>query len=197
MKEQFEWIHSWSDEADKQDLPRVALIGDSITYGYQTAVRELLRGKCYVDFLATSYAVDTKMYNLLVETFVADNRYDAIHFNHGLHGKHMSAQVYEQKITDLLQKIEKMSNAKIILATTTAVREENSEEFDLSWTEKVTERNEVAARIAEKRNYGLDRLHDLSVTMSAQNRNKDGFHYNENGYALFAERVAASVSDVL
>ena len=196
MKEQFEWIHSWSDEADKQDLLRVALIGDSITYGYQTAVRELLRGKCYVDFLATSYAVDTKMYNFLVETFVADNRYDAIHFNHGLHGKHMSAQVYEQKLTDLLHKIEKMSNAKIILATTTAVREENSEEFDVSWTEKVTERNEVE-RIAEKRKYGVDRLHDLSVTMPAQNRSKDGFHYNENGYALFAERVAASVSDVL
>lgn len=50
MKERFEWVQSWCDEALSDDLPRVLLIGDSITRQYQDRVRELLRGKCYVDY---------------------------------------------------------------------------------------------------------------------------------------------------
>lgn len=39
MKEQFEWIHSWCDEALRDDLPRVLLVGDSITHNYQETVK--------------------------------------------------------------------------------------------------------------------------------------------------------------
>ena len=90
MKEQFEWIHSWCDEAAQNDLPRVLLVGDSITHSYQEKVRELLRGVCYVDYISTSYAIDTKMYNQLVYNFMTDSKYALIHFNHGLHGIHLS-----------------------------------------------------------------------------------------------------------
>ena len=45
-KEKYEWIHSWCDEALNNDLPRVLLVGDSITHNYQEKVRELLRGIC-------------------------------------------------------------------------------------------------------------------------------------------------------
>ena len=55
MKERFEWIHSWCDETAKEDLPRVLLVGDSITYNYQEKVRELLKDVCYVDYISTSY----------------------------------------------------------------------------------------------------------------------------------------------
>ena len=54
MKERFEWVQSWCDEALSDDLPRVLLIGDSITRQYQDRVRELLRGKCYVDYFSSS-----------------------------------------------------------------------------------------------------------------------------------------------
>ena len=107
MKEQFEWIHSWCDETALNDLPRVLLVGDSITDGYQAKVRELLKGVCYVDYIATSYAVDSKMYNLLVGAFVADSKYDLIHFNHGLHGIHISKKSYKSRMKKLLSKIEK------------------------------------------------------------------------------------------
>ena len=40
MKEQFEWIHSWCDETAQNDLPRVLLVGDSITHNYQEKVRQ-------------------------------------------------------------------------------------------------------------------------------------------------------------
>ena len=90
MKEQCEWIHSWCDETAQNDLPRVLLVGDSITNNYQEKVRGLLKGICYVDYISTSYAIDTKIYNQLVYAFMTDSKYDLIHFNHGLHGIHLS-----------------------------------------------------------------------------------------------------------
>ena len=39
MKEQCEWIHSWCDETLQTDLPRVLLVGDSITHNYQETVK--------------------------------------------------------------------------------------------------------------------------------------------------------------
>lgn len=44
MKEDFEWIHSWTDYSNNNDLPRILLIGDSITEGYNRIVREKLSG---------------------------------------------------------------------------------------------------------------------------------------------------------
>lgn len=162
MKEQYEWIHSWVDEAPNSGLPRVVLIGDSITHGYQTLVREKLKGKCYVDYIATSYAIDTNIYNILVETFISDSHYDLIHFNHGLHGKHMTLEVYKTKLESLLKKIGK---GAVVLATTTAVREKDSDILEKSWMEKVLERNEAVKDIAISSYYGIDNLYEISLSM--------------------------------
>ena len=90
-KGRYEWIQSWCDEADRTDKPRVLLIGDSITYGYQAIVRELLKDVCYVDYIATSYAADNKLYTLLVEGMAKNSDYDVIHFNRRLQGRQPQA----------------------------------------------------------------------------------------------------------
>ena len=73
MKETFEWIQSWCDHADKNDLPRVLLVGDSIVRAYREKVGELLRGKYYVDYIATSYAIDQPIYVNLITAFAKDS----------------------------------------------------------------------------------------------------------------------------
>ncbi len=130
MKEQCEWIHSWCDETLQTDLPRVLLVGDSITHNYQETVRALLRDVCYVDYIATSYAIDSKLYNQLIYNFMMDSKYDLIHFNHGLHGIHMAKRTYKSKVVKLLAKVDKA--VKIILATSTVVFEEGNNRLDLA-----------------------------------------------------------------
>ena len=73
-KEQFEWIHSWQDENFNSDLPRVLLVGDSITHNYQSIVREKLKGIAYVDYVATSYGIDADIYKKLVLSFAKYNQ---------------------------------------------------------------------------------------------------------------------------
>ena len=70
------------------------LIGDSITRQYRDRVRELLRGKCYVDYFSSSYAVDSPIYKTLIKAFVGDSKYAIIHFNNGLHGFHICQKNY-------------------------------------------------------------------------------------------------------
>ena len=191
MKEQFEWIHSWCDETIRNDLPRVLLVGDSITHNYQEKVRQLLKGVCYVDYISTSYAIDTKMYNQLVYTFMTDSRYALIHFNHGLHGIHLSKKSYKSRMNKLLSKMDK--DVKLILATSTVVYKEGNKRLDGAWMKRVRERNAAVQEIAEEKGCSVDDLYTVSVSIPKEYRYVDGTHYLQDGYAMLAEAVAECI----
>lgn len=194
-KERFEWARSWCDLADENNLPRILLIGDSITEGYQDLVRKALNGICYVDYFATSYAVDSKIYNTLVRTLVADSDYKIIHFNHGLHGKHMTKRAYQKGITKLLDFIKEKS--KVILANSTQIRMQNNKEVDISWENKVKERNEVVADYAIKHDLPINDLYTISINMNQSKRAPDGAHYFKDGYLEFSNCVVNSILKLL
>lgn len=187
MKERFEWVHSWCDEAVSSDLPRVLLVGDSITLGYQEKVRIKLKGVCYVDFISTSYAIDTKIYNDIVASFFADSNYALIHFNHGLHGQHMLKRTYKSRLKKLLQRTK---NSKIILATSTIVYCEGNTRLDRLWAKKLKERNDAVKELSQEFGYGIDDLYSISVSMPTDKRSLDGIHYTKEGYEDFACAVA-------
>lgn len=191
MKEQFEWIHSWCEETQQNDLPRVLLVGDSITHNYQEKVRELLKGICYVDYVATSYAIDTKMYNQLVYAFMSDSKYDLIHFNHGLHGIHLSKKSYKSRMNKLLAKVGK--EIKLILATSTIVYGEGNKRLDGAWMKRVRERNVAVQEIAKEKGCAVDDLYTVSASIPKEYRHKDGTHYLSEGYAMLAKTVAECV----
>ena len=188
MKEQFEWIHSWCDETLNKDLPRVLLVGDSITHNYQEKIRELLKGVCYVDYISTSYAIDTDIYNKLVYAFMTDSKYDLIHFNHGLHGIHLSKRSYKSRMKKLLSKV--AEDVKLILATSTIVYREGNKRLDGAWMKRVRERNAAVQEIAEEKGCNVDDLYTVSTSIPKEYRYVDGTHYLQEGYAILAETVA-------
>ena len=196
IRETYEWCRSWMDHADATDLPRVLLIGDSITNGYQDEVRRLLNGVCYVDMIATSYFVDAPIYHSLVGAFYDDLPYAVVHFNHGLHGYHGTKEVYESGMESLLSKLEIKS--KVILATSSSVLQNNSPLPHEGWAEKLAERNAVVRRLAEKHGCAISDLYEVSVNVPYDLRSKDGFHYAEAGYSdYFAPRVADEIKRAL
>lgn len=192
-KEYFEWISTWCDATTENDLPRVLLVGDSITRGYQEKVRELLKGVCRVDYIATSYAVDTKMYNALIENFCKDSDYALVHFNHGLHGIHMTKRTYKSRLKKLLARI----NGKIMLATSTVVYEAGNKKLHKTWKRKLEERNAALKELSEECGYKIDDLFEASLTVPIECRYSDGTHYEPEGYALLAERVANAIKVAL
>ena len=195
MKEHYEWLQTWSDEAERTDLPRVLLVGDSITGGYQAMVRDALRGVCLVDYFCTSYAVDSAIYHAVLRMYVTDARYAAVHFNHGLHGKHMTGEVYKENVERILEQISGYG-AKVIAALTTQVLDGEGKP-DASWEEKIAERNAAIEDIATRCGYAVNDLYAPSVSMPAEKRLGDGVHYQEAGYRVFADKVIAAVRQAL
>jgi hypothetical protein len=65
-------------------LPRVLLIGDSISMGYTLDVRELLKGKANVHRIPTNGGPTTNGLKN-IKAWLGDSKWDVIHFNWGLH----------------------------------------------------------------------------------------------------------------
>ena len=63
IRERIEWIDIWVTDADKDDLPRVLFVGDSITRGYFGGVEKHLAGKAYCARLTTSKCVSDPTFN--------------------------------------------------------------------------------------------------------------------------------------
>ncbi len=189
IKESNEWITSWTDHSEKSDLPRVLLVGDSITKSYQETVRGLLEGSYYVDYISTSYAVDNPFYGALIRGFAENSSYDIIHFNHGLHGIHMDKETYQNGVESLLNEL-KNEHITIMLATSTIVKEAGNEALSEAWTEKVTERNEALCELGKKYGYRIDDLFCASAEIPNDLRADDGIHYKNPGARLLGKQVA-------
>ena len=194
MKETYEWIHSWCDEAGKHDLPRVLLVGDSITHSYQNEVRELLKGKVYVDYVATSYAIDTKMFATLIDAFYKDDKYDLVHFNNGLHGEFINTRTYAAKLKKI---VGKMTNSKVVLVTSTVVNEGENKIRHPRWHKIVEARNAAVNAIAKEKGYTVDDLYTVSLGIKKEDRLADGTHYDKGGVKILAEAVAKNILENL
>ena len=71
---------------DDPQLPRVLLIGDSISIGYTVPTRELLAGKANVYRPPTNCTGTPTIVRNLDKWLAADQgRWDVIHFNSGIH----------------------------------------------------------------------------------------------------------------
>ena len=114
---------------DDPKLPRVLLIGDSISIGYTVPVRNLLKGKANVHRIPTNGGPTTNGLAHLKQ-WLGDEKWDVIHFNWGLHDlkfmpdgkRQVDIEAYEKNLRELVRQL-KATGAKLIWATTTPVPE--------------------------------------------------------------------------
>ena len=108
-------------------LPRVLIIGDSISMGYTLPVRKNLEGKANVLRILENGGPSSRGIDKLTK-WVGDKRWDLIIFNFGLHdlrvmddGKHqVEIADYEKNLTTIGQALLKKSD-KVIFVNTTPV----------------------------------------------------------------------------
>ena len=75
---------------------------------------------------------------------------------------HMTDKVYGEGIEKLLKEIGK--NRKVILATSTIVKESGNARIDYKQTGIILRRNEIVRYIAGKYGYGVDDLYTVART---------------------------------
>jgi hypothetical protein len=197
-REDIEWTNIWIPGLHRTDLPRVLLIGDSITNAYYDEVARRLEGKALVARLATSSSLGDPALLDQVKFMLANYQFAVIHFNNGMHGFDYTDQQYRNDIPKLLTLIKKHApRAKLIWATTTPVRKKapHLEEFDAE-NKIPLARNKIVAEVATKNGIPVNDLYTL-VEKHPEYSGDDGIHFNAAGQAAQAQQVAKYVLDSL
>ncbi|MBR2432210.1 MAG: SGNH/GDSL hydrolase family protein [Clostridia bacterium] len=182
--EKYEWDNVWWEQANRDDLPRVLYIGDSISCGTRTVATASADGKLLFDGFGSSKALDNPFLLDSVRMFAKQQKFrSAVLFNNGLHGWHLNDDeeypyYYEQILKQL---IDEFKDTPVFVVLTTSVADTQREE-------RVRKRNEAAAKIAAKYGLPVIDLYSVSVEFS-ELRQADGVHFSPEGYKKFAERI--------
>lgn len=186
--------------ADVAGLPRVLLIGDSISIGYTLAVRELLAGRANVHRPPTNCGPTIRGVEQ-IDAWLGDGRWDVIHFNFGLHdlkimddGKHqVPLDQYEKNLRQLVERM-KQTKAKLIWCSTTPVPETSSPPRHNA---DVLAYNDVAKKIADEAGIATDDLYAFALPQLAKIQLPNNVHFSPAGSKVLARQVAESIEKAL
>ena len=197
-REATEWCDIWIAQADQAGLPRVLLIGDSITRGYYPEVANRLSGKAAVARLATSAFLSDPMFLKEVTLMLDSMSFDVIQFNNGMHGWQHGEDEYRQAFPEFLATIRKHApHAKLIWANTTPLKESSPakpSEVRPS-DERIAAPNAIAAEFVTAQKIPTDDLNGLMA--GHPEYHSDNIHFNDRGIALQADQVAAEIEKLL
>ena len=195
-KENIEWLNIWCENTNDETLPRVALIGDSITnQSFRTAQREL-KGFAHTDLFVTSYSITSEFYLQALKNFLLESEYAVIHDNYGLHAYNVTDDEYEEAYRNLLKFF--VTRGKTIIATTTTVliAPDSNEEKEPSKT-VVRNRNERALKLAKEFNLPVDDLYSVCKGLPKEARAPDCIHFTELGSEALGKSIAESIKKAL
>ena len=185
--------NAWAFVQDDHKLPRVLLIGDSISRGYTLDTRKALAGKANVH-RAPENCGPTANGVKKIEIWLGDGKWDVIHFNFGIHDRKTPAADYEQRLETLIERM-KQTGAKLIFATTTPVPPDTKDGLEL--VTQIAEKNEIALRVMKKHGVAIDDLYGFLAPQLEGIANPQDVHYNAKGYALMGQQVARSILEQL
>lgn len=187
---------------DDPKLPRVLLIGDSISIGYTLPVREKLKGKANVHRIPQNGGA-TEVGLEKMSAWLGKGKWDVIHFNFGLHDAKYNSETTqrasrEQYIENLKKLITPMqaTGAKLVFATTTPVPMGGV----LSPTRKfdsVEERNKLAVQLMQSSDVAIDDLYAVAKPIMEKHGRPNDVHFASEGYEVLATAVAASIEAAL
>lgn len=188
-KEDIEWIRIWCEDTGS-DLPRVAMIGDSITEQVYEKVKKELQGLVKVDYLATSYSIASPTYMKMVQAFADDSQYALIYFNYGLHAGGLPIEVYEDGCRTILSRL--MKKARVVIGSTTTL---HGETYAKSLP-MVEQRNACIVRLGDELALPIDDGYAISVELGADAKT-DGVHFNEAGIERLAKHKAEWIKKLI
>lgn len=200
---------------DVAGLPRVLLIGDSISMGYTLPVREMLAGKANVHRPRVNCGPTTTGLAQIddwLATGGADKKWDVIHFNWGLHDlKYMgpngenladpAAETSRQQVPpdeyrkNLQQLVDRLqqTGATLIWRNTTPVPEGS----DGRVVGDSAKYNAIAAEIMEAEGIAIHDLYTFALERQAQIQREANVHYTDEGSRVLATDVVRVIEAAL
>lgn len=196
---------------DDPHLPRVLLIGDSISIGYTVPTRELLKGKANVHRPLTNCGPTTRGVEQLAK-WLGDKPWDVIHFNWGLHdlkymgpqGQNLAdpkapesrqqvpAEQYRENLELLVTQLKKTGAQLIWCATTPVPAGAKGRVVGDS-----AKYNKIAAEVMQKHGIQVNDLYGFAQPQLDKIQRKADVHFTPEGSRALAEQVAKVITAAL
>jgi hypothetical protein len=209
-------IMSGHERGELVKLPKVLIIGDSISMGYTGPVAEALRALAKVtrpewapgeevNCGPTQCGLDN------VQAWLGDGQWDVIHFNFGIWDTHLmdaqggmvlvedniasrtdlhqrsTPEQYRKNLTTLVGTFQ-ATGARLIWASTTPIMSRTGTRI-----RAIPELNEVAAEVMKARNIPIDDLYSYTMPHVAEWQLADQCHFNALGYQELGKQVAQCI----
>jgi lysophospholipase L1-like esterase len=186
---------------DTPGLPRVLLIGDSISMGYAVPVRKLLSGKANVHRIPGNGGPSSNGV-FLIEGWLGKDKWDVIHFNFGLHdlkrlddGKQqVPIESYERYLRLIVQRLKK-TGALLIWASTTPVPEGKLSPPRVP--ADVTAYNTAAARVMNENGVAINDLYGFALPLLTEIQRPVNVHFTDSGSERLGKQVAGAIEQVM
>ncbi len=197
-----------SQISDVEGLPRVLLIGDSISIGYTIPVRNALNGKANVHRPPTNCGPTTNGLKSL-DAWLGDKQWDVIHFNWGLHDlkfmgpagenlrdpsdptsrQQVPPQEYEKNLRQLVARLKK-TGAKLIWRNTTPIPAGAAGRI----VEDADKYNAIAADIMKENGIEIQDMMSFVKPRQEEIMLQANVHFTKEGYAALAQEVATAIA---
>jgi len=200
---------------DVPGLPRVLIIGDSISIAYTVTVRELLHGKvnvhrapvnCQSSITGLSGTTGPKSWQ-------GDQKWDVIHFNFGIWDAKIvpatgqpavSEADYVKNLTEIARRLQ-ATGAKVIFATTTPIPDSLTSEPTAPgaldpkarFFVPLSGRTAAAVEALQKMGVVIDDLNSVIHADREKYWNPKDLHFSPKGSQLLGKAVAASIESQL
>lgn len=192
-RETIEWCDIWVEDASGTSLPRVLLVGDSITQSYFPKVSGKLKGKCACARITSSTCVGDPKYLKELALVIGEYKFSVIHFNNGLHGWDYTESFYASGLAEAFDKLlAHCGAAHVIWGSSTPVWQDVAGKILSDQTERVRQRNKIAAALAAERGIYINDLF-TAVADRPELVSQDGVHFLEAGQSMLGECVTSAI----
>jgi hypothetical protein len=183
---------------DDPALPRVLLIGDSISIGYTLPTRQALAGKANVHRPPTNCGGTPNIVRHL-DKWLGTGRWDVIHFNSGIHdlkrpgGKRaVTPGQYEKNLRIIVQRLKK-TGAKLIWSSTT----QSPEAVCGAPAEDFVTYNAAARKVMKENGVQVNDLYAFSLPRLPQIQLPVNSHFTPEGSKVLAKQVTLAILTAL
>ena len=186
-------VTAWDYVVDDPKLPRVLLIGDSVSRGYTLAARKALAGKANVH-RAPANCGPTATGLKKLDVWLGNGNWDVIHFNFGIHDRRTPVADYESRLETIVKRLKK-TGAKVVWASSTPIPADWKEGPKIKTA--LEEKNAIAARVMKKHDVEIDDLFTFITPHLSETQNPKDVHFNSKGYDMLGKQVAKHLSGTL
>ncbi len=180
--------NAWDFVKDDPKLPRVLLIGDSVSRGYTQATRKVLSGKANVHRApANCGPTASGLKNL--DAWLGEGKWDVIHFNFGIHDRATPAADYVKRLEEIVVRLQK-TGAKLIWTSTTPIPDNPAQKQTAA---SIVEKNALAAEVMKKHGIPTDDLFAAMTPRLAEFQPPLDVHFTAAGYDFLGATVGEAI----